>query len=583
MNVTTKIFFGAMALGLVACSNEIPGVEDQPEELLTGKTAYMRVNITSVGDLTRATEDQGFAYGEAGEHTVNDAQFFFFDENGLFVTKATVWTGGKENTPDGQAVEYIGNNVIVLKNLTSTPVRYMLTVLNLPDFQPSNTIEATATQLQNYSNTILGVNYHVMTTSSYFGANAHHSNKYPYATYIQNGDYTVQPADANFSADDLETNVVDVYVERLAAKVQVELADGFTSGNDPVEGKDGTVLYPIRASVSGYNNGTLDNVDDTGAEMLYVKFTGWGLNAVLPKSTLFKQIDADWERNAPFEGWNDADNFRSYWTKTPYYGEDPGDLLAYLCFKDANTQIGDSKLKSGINYCNGNTNTLERIYSGQSLIPSKVTNVLIAGVICNRDGDGLDLIRATSGEMYTKQSYINYIFSLVNPQIFTKDDDGQGMTQITPNDLNLDWEMSGGKLRIAVKGLKTEEKDLYNPNGEKINNADSYISGAFNNTQANLSPEAYNGGAMYYSIPIEHMAAVGADDSVKPYNTLGYYGVVRNFWYKITLNSLTRFGHGVFDPENDRIIPDAPDDENYLLGAKINILSWKVLNQSVNM
>lgn len=584
MKLTTKFFFGAMALTLVACSNEIPGV-DEPSVDMTGKTAYMKINITSVGDLTRATEDKGFAYDneKADEHAVHDAQFFFFDDNGLFVTKATVWTGGKDNPSEGQNVEYMGNNVIVLKNLTSTPLRYMLTVLNLPDFQPSNTIEATATQLQNYYNNIGGTNYHVMSTSSYFGTNAHHSNKYPYATFISTEDYRVQPADADFTADDLD-KVVDVYVERLAAKVQVELADDFTSGNQPVTLDDGTVLYPIRASVSGYNNGTLDDVedDDTGAEMLYVKFTGWGLNSVLPASTLFKQLNSNWIEYPPFNGWNDEKNYRSYWTQTPYYGRDPNEWLSYICFKDANTQIGDKKVKSGTNYCNGNTNTTDQIFVNQSLIPSKVTNVLVAAQICNKWGEGLDLIRATSGEMYTKQSYINYIFSIVNPQIFTKDDDGQGRTQITPADLELDWELIGKTLRIAVKGVKSD-KTFYDKNDQEIQNPVDYISGAFNNTQSDFEPEAYNGGAMYYSIPIEHMAAVNAGEDVKPYLTTGYYGVVRNFWYIITLNNLTRFGHGVFDPENEQIIPESPDDQNYLLGAKINILSWKVLNQSVNM
>lgn len=586
MKRISKFALGAMALGLMACASDAPMAEDSSVDM-TGKTAYMKINISCTADATRATTDEGYQYGEADEHTVNDAQFFFYDKDGLFVTKATVWTGGEAvsnpNENHDQNVEYMGNNVIVLKNLTNTPVRYLLTVLNLPDFQPSSTIEETAQKLYNYQNTIQGKNYHVMTTSSYFGESDNHRNDYPYATYINSDDYMVQPSDISFSADDLD-KVVNIYVERLAAKVEVKLASNFSSDEEtgPVKRPDGTVLYPIRATVSGYNNGTLDNTDDIGAEMLYVKFTGWGLNAVLPQSSLFKQIDYGWLRTPPFDNWNDPDHYRSYWTKTPYYGFDPTKWLSYLSFNQISSRIGDNVYKSEVNYCNGNTNTLEAIFQGENLVPSKVTHALIGAVICDSEGNALDLVRATSGEMYTKQSYINYIFSLAKPEAFYDAGDGQTKIQITPNDLELDWDKdNNGVIRIAIKGVK-DNKTLYNTSGEPIPNPVDYLSGFFNSTQQSLQPEAYKGGAMYYAIPIEHMGALNAAADVKPYTTLGYYGVVRNFWYVITLESLSRFGHGVFDPEAT-IIPDSPDDQNYLLGAKINILSWKVLNQSVNM
>lgn len=598
MKRTSKFIFGALAIGLMACSNDIPGVDDNNVDA-TGQTAYMRVNISSAPDATRATEDEGFVYGTADEHAVHDAQFFFFDENGKFVTKATVWTGGNENSNSNegrdQNVEYFGNNVIVLKNLTQTPVRYMLTVLNLPDFEPLSTIEATATSLYNWQNTIDGNNYHVMTTATYLdeGNDRHHNNKYPYATYIQNGDYQVQPKDVSFSADDLGTDVVDIYVERLAAKVEVRVSDSFTSDDQLaiVTLNDGTKLFPIRATVSGYNNGTLegDQTDDTGAEVVYVRFTGWGLNAVLPKSALFKQIDSDWINNPPFTGWNDATHFRSYWTKTPYYGNDPTEYLSYFTFDELQSKLGykgegNVRYESDINYCNGNTNTLEAIYQGQNLVPSKVTHAIIGARICDKEGNPLDLIRATSGEMYTKQSYINYVYNLANPLIYYDNEDGQTRSQVSPDDLEFELRRNGGNvIRIFLTKVKDESKTYYDVNGDPIDSPVDRIQGFLTQVQSSLQPEVYTGGAMYYVVPIEHMAAINPGPDDKPYNTLGYYGVVRNFWYAITLNSLSRFGHGVFDPGNEKLIPDAPETDNYLLGAKINILSWKVLHQGVNM
>jgi len=44
-------------------------------------------------------------------------------------------------------------------------------------------------------------------------------------------------------------------------------------------------------------------------------------------------------------------------------------------------------------------------------------------------------------------------------------------------------------------------------------------------------------------------------------------------------------GHGVYDPDDTtiEIRPDDPDDTLYYLGARINVLSWRVINQDVNL
>jgi hypothetical protein len=41
-------------------------------------------------------------------------------------------------------------------------------------------------------------------------------------------------------------------------------------------------------------------------------------------------------------------------------------------------------------------------------------------------------------------------------------------------------------------------------------------------------------------------------------------------------------GHGVDDPD-EPIVPTTEEDVNYYLGANINVLSWRVVNQSVKL
>ena len=89
-----------------------------------------------------------------------------------------------------------------------------------------------------------------------------------------------------------------------------------------------------------------------------------------------------------------------------------------------------------------------------------------------------------------------------------------------------------------------------------------------------------NGDAYYY-IPVEHLAAKKDETNAVE----GYYGVVRNHWYKLTVNSFKKVGHLVFKPETDetQIIPDGPEDPLYYVGAKINILNWRIISQNVEL
>lgn len=578
MTKTLKYLLPAMALGMVACSNEIPGDSTLPGSELTGKTAYMKINISSA-ETTRAVEDGGLKYGDASEHDVNDAKFIFFDAEGNFVTTASVWTGGTNgNTPN---VEFMGNNVIVLKNLNEKPVRYLLTVLNLPDFEPSFTLTETALKLQDHRNVISDKNYHVMSTSTYYatGEDARHDNKYPYVTVVNPSDYMVQPVEANMA--DLNINelpTVDIYVERLSAKFQLGVGDNITTAGEPVVLESGKrVLYPIRATIGGGNNGQLGGSDDNiGADQLYVEFLGWGLNATESHSFISKQIGADWATKEPFADWNDPFNYRSYWAMSHLYGENPSDHLNYYTYNEILSQstIGGKAL-----YANENTNTAAVLFpdNAQKVVPARVTHVVVAARLTDKDGKALDMIRSTGGEMFTKEAYIANIFNKVNPQLYYIE--GDKYIQISPEDAQLDWTRDAtGHVSIKSNGFN---KIVYKDKDTEatVDDLNTLLASA----QSGYEPEVFNGGMMYYTIPIEHLAALATGDTPAAPNVEGYYGVVRNHWYVLTINNLARIGHGVFDPDKDKIKVEDPEDETYLLGAKINILSWKVLNQSVNL
>lgn len=99
----------------------------------------------------------------------------------------------------------------------------------------------------------------------------------------------------------------------------------------------------------------------------------------------------------------------------------------------------------------------------------------------------------------------------------------------------------------------------------------------------------YNKGAMYYSIPVQHMqgktngtkATISKDvTTANPY-AFGQFGVVRNHWYRLTVSTIGSIGTPVDNPDQP-IIPD-PEDE-YHVALEIVVLPWHLIdNGSVGL
>ena len=95
----------------------------------------------------------------------------------------------------------------------------------------------------------------------------------------------------------------------------------------------------------------------------------------------------------------------------------------------------------------------------------------------------------------------------------------------------------------------------------------------------------YEGGESYYIARIKHFG-----DALTPWNSgvygtdnlayLGRYGVLRNNWYVLTVQSVSGPGY----PSVPEVKPNTPDDEddNYI-NVSVKILSWAKRSQDVNL
>lgn len=92
----------------------------------------------------------------------------------------------------------------------------------------------------------------------------------------------------------------------------------------------------------------------------------------------------------------------------------------------------------------------------------------------------------------------------------------------------------------------------------------------------------FSDGKMYYSAPVWHNTAGGKEQQDEAKQTdLGAFGVVRNSWYRYTLDDITHVGVPVDKPA-DPIVPNRVDRQDQL-NFRIEILDWHRVGSTANI
>ncbi|MCD8291673.1 MAG: fimbria major subunit [Prevotella sp.] len=474
MAVARYVLTCVILLSLCACSFDEP-LDDTCGNVIDSDVAYLVVNIT---------DDAGkpllVAASNNTENAVGDAHFYFYDEDGKFIVRGEIdpssddWYDGSDNT------ELESGTLVVLKGLTGVSYpKYLVTVLNQPtDFQYSTDLKDMQLLMSGGENSGIGsTGSFVMTTSTYSGA----STNYDFVTQIKETDFF------EGTASDL-SNInpkVNIYVERLAAKVTVDVDSELKNSNDNITIKN--------------DDGTTRTLYSIGNDR-YVEFLGWKINAVARQSYMFKNIDPNWDDNNPWTDWNDADNYRCYWGKSFNYGLTDSD------YPESNIKEGNDK---------GNTPTDEASY--ETWLNDYLEYVNLKDNLISIPGSG----------------YCPENTNTVGEGGVIQDAESTAITS------------------VLIKALACDAKG----------NA--------------LDLSGYTNGLMYYNIPIKHVNQPESDDDTF---LEGEYGVVRNYHYTITINSLSGLGTPITD--EDEVI--VPTDTDYNLTFNISSLPWKLHDEYVD-
>lgn len=579
---------GALMLGACSSSDDL---KDGGATANEGKS-YIAVNIKSVGTAgagTRADYNQGggtYEDGTENEGAISKVRFFFFNSDGsayimknknvnyLELLDASVSSAG--DAGHLQTIEGKTTAMLVIEGETKTAPAYMVAVVNP---QTLLKLEDKAYRESQLRDEFTDKSFVKITTDG-TGNKQYGGFVMSNSVYAENGARVCASSVSGHvekNRDDATNNPVDIYVERVVAKATttVNTDKGWkkiTSGDD--EGK-----YKIKVGKI--------NIDAEHEKDVYAVVQGWGLADENETAELEKQIDVtsnNWTSAIlGIDPWTSPDYHRCFWSAsvpfTPKGGTNP---IVNHKFSDFTTQFGTTPL-----YTCPNTPTYEE-YNTQKInekpYDNTLTKVLVAAKLVYYDDDNnshpADICKYRGMQILGAKNVLTQVAKDYSDYWTVDKNDPNKHILLAHEDLVYTREDLAGS---TTDGLKSYEVRPVLKAGVKVYKKKSDGTGSFEETDSNdelnaslaQSPvQVRKDGMTYYYTPIRHLAQNKTE--------MGYYGVVRNHSYRITINTISGFGTPVYNPD-EIIVPVIPKDTETFLAARINVLSWRVVPSSVDL
>ena len=503
---------------LASCNNDEPNPNAGTGEL---ETSYIAVSVNSANASTRA-EDGGFEEGNTSEQKVSTAHFFFFDASGNpFTLNQESLVGGSDKANYViKTIEDAGNKEPNVETITNV----VLTIQNLQGEYPAQMLvvlnwdyAGEAISLTNLRNTLADYAAAVENTKGFLMSNSAYVKGTN--TVITATPITIENIASSESA--AMAAPVQVFVERVAAKVT------------------------LKENKTNFDTG----ITDPDSKKIYAHIVGWNVNTTLDRSYLVKEIDATWQDATLGFTWNDEPYYRSYWAKSVAAD---GENVKY------DTDFSYAGLTNTVNtgvYCLENTG-------------NEYTKVVIAAELVDESQNPVQVARLYS-EMYTFDGIKKVIANALKDHYYYGDETTK--RTILPEHIDFFVAGTSGKDSYTVKYRLTKEaaqlkwyytddagKTFTAKTAEEVNVSLASLEGA----------QAWNGKS-YYTVDIEHLGT----NHIK--------GVVRNHSYVITVDGISGLGTPVYDPNTIVTEPVDPEETTSYVSARINVLSWKIVNQNV--
>lgn len=595
---------------------------------------------TNTGAPSDGTNNPVYEEGFAEENDVTKVRFYFFGNNDqpINVHYNESATDGYDNyydyntpaTTTGEMpnVEKIISAKIVLNTKYKDKAgpddgrpTQIVAIVNPPsNLETTMTISQLKDLKDNFAssaNTTSGS--FMMINSVYAETNSSEGN----SSYVEK--FATPITDANFYTEEQAATSypVDIYVERAVAKARVE----FASAVNTQQINNATCIKLTKP-----NSTEALKYGDTE---LYLKLSNWDVTCTPNIGNLVKSIDTSWTTSDLWSTWTYPAFFRSFWAKNPEFSDPSGyskDATDYvgltwpISWSDINTSGVQYGFKNGSTIENSNIRYMNENAPQVAYDPEnnydKFTKIILAGQLVDESGNPVTVVEyggtqfvagssETDKEIELKKAVLSNI-QANQKFIYVKEDNTYkslsadyvefktakevgvvDKTSSTDDPVNKEYGESGKRFNVyaQLKEKDTDGNDItyYSLKSTVASDKseftdtdfDQLTTSEYNTTLVNQFGKAkiWNNGMTYYYITIQHLNGFDTDNTTAK---LGTYGVVRNHIYECAINGIAGFGTPVYD-ENEIIIPEKPGKDEWMLAARIRILSWRVVKNSYSV
>ena len=528
--------------------------------------ATFTINLPTTSG-TRADANPEFDKGDANEYKVNDATLLIFKKDATgYQFMESVDLGNMEpwtsSSTDGITTTAKLTAKITKAEVGSDKGYYALIILNNNSKTAAKITEPSDQTYEEWSKDDKKVNVtnYLKHDNGFFMANA--------PKYVAGAPETLVEIKNIYASKQQAENstATTVYVERGLAKVSLT---------------DGSENKHVKIAEGNYKD---DQVD----------ITGWTLDVTNTKTFpihVTEGLWADtWKTTATTAATNGATMDRFHDTKLTefprvYWGLDPNYSKSFASVADcegefkmattADFKKGEDAKKA--QYCLENTFDIDHMVQGQTtrvLFSATYTpNGFHAGDTFYKMGNSSQLWNATKVEAQIKAKAMEVLG--------VTDDAKVGVTLNAPtNDLT-----KAGVHLVAAANITYGTTALAPEKVDQINAKLGFKKTEAGDVEVGLS--TFESGVSYYIARVKHFG-----DALTPWNPgnktydknnanwLGRYGVLRNNWYELTVNSVSGPGY----PDIPKVNPTDPDDVNdQYINVEVKILSWAKRSQKVDL
>ncbi len=564
-----KHFFGLAVLAAMtaSCSSNndlVNGGNGSGENESGVGYATLSINLPTTSG-TRAAGDPVFTPGDANEYDVKDVTLLIFKQAGssendyTFVETADLGTMAPWVKDGNNGITTAATITAKLSQVDLTSTYYALVVLNNKDKKNDLKVNmpTTGEKYSTWNATTSTDTKFADNTNGFYMANAPEFTTGEPKTLVK-----IEKVYATKQAAET-SKATTIHVERGLAKVTV---GSLPTGLQPT----GKLYEKDKVDITAWN------LDVTNKSTYPIHKTT-GLNN--PFTTIWSASTAAAPSTGRFVDVTNTAFKRVYWGIDPNYSTD------YTTVENCKTQFNVLESNAAIT---GNAATpqycLENTFDIKHMVQGQTTRVVFkAKYKPNGFADNETFYKIGNNTALWHKADLEAQIKAKAQEVLNETDPDKVKVELGAIENNAGTKIltEANVLHNGTNVSSTEIKDINEKLGLK----------AATPTDPIVGIATYASGVSYYITHVKHFGndltpwhegdlTYGDNDVDNNNKYLGRYGVLRNNWYELTVNSVS----GPGTPDVPTIKPTEPDDENYkYISVSVKILDWAKRSQSVDL